>query len=341
MGNFLKRIFTLVIIFGLFFGVGCGVVGLLTPEHTVATITDEDEGAAPTVDERKRTNILLLGIDARKGETISRTDTIILASIDPKLNKVALVSVPRDTKISGSSMGGMDKINAANVVGGPELSVKKVEELLNEEIEYYVELDFEGFKNIIDALGGVKINVDQRMYKPTEDINLKAGEQLLDGRGALAYVRFRDYPMGDIERTEHQQEFLKALAKEILKPSTIPKLPTLAGEVRDNVTTNLVLKDILKMATWAPGFNSDSIVAQTLPGSFYDVRNSQGVLTASYWLADKSQTDNLLDTMLNGQAVAVVSDSTTTSNVKKTTGPNNDTKATNTSQKSPSQTKSI
>ncbi len=310
MKSFIKKTFLVAIVFGLFFGIGCGIVGLFAPSATTVA-TDASE---PTVivDDSKRTNILLLGIDARGGEKISRSDTIILASIDPKLNKAALVSIPRDTKISGSAAGGMDKINAANVAGGPEYVVEKVEELMNEKIDYYVEIDFKGFKNIIDALGGVTIDVDQRMYKPSEDINLKPGVQTLDGYGALAFVRYRDYPMGDIERTEHQQTFLKALGEEVLKPSTIVKLPTLVREVKANVKTNLGLKDMLKMAAWAPGFSGESIVAQTLPGSFYDQRNSQGVLTASYWIADKTKTPTLLDTMLNGQTVAVVQGGSTT-----------------------------
>lgn len=310
MKSFMKKIFLVAIVFGLFFGIGCGVVGLFTPSaQTVATDSAEP---AVTVDDSKRTNILLLGVDARSGETVCRSDTIILASIDPKLNRAALVSIPRDTKISGSAAGGMDKINSANVIGGPEYAVEKVEELMSEKIDYYVEIDFEGFKNIIDALGGVTIDVDQRMYKPSEDINLKPGLQTLDGYGALAFVRFRDYPMGDIERTEHQQIFLKALGQEVLKPATIVKLPTLVREVKANVKTNLGLKDMLRIASWAPGFSSESIVAQTLPGSFYDQRNSQGVLTASYWLADKSKTATLLDTMLSGQTLSVVQGSSTT-----------------------------
>jgi len=329
MKLFIKRIFALAVVFGLFFGVGCGIVDLLSPD--VKTVTT-DETDAPPVEDGKRTNILLLGVDARKGETISRSDTIILASIDPELNKAAVVSIPRDTKISGSASGGMDKINAANVIGGPELAVEKVEELMNEKIDYYVEIDFEGFKNIIDAMGGVTINVDQRMYKPSEDINLKPGLQTLDGRDALAFVRFRDYPMGDIERTAHQQEFIKALGKEILKPGTIVKLPSLVKEARANVKTNLGIKDMLKMATWAPGFSGESIVAQTLPGSFYDQRNSKGVLTASYWIADKTKTATLLDTMLSGQTVAVVSGTSTTT-IKNTSGTSTKTINTTTTNK--------
>jgi len=296
----IKNILLFTLVFGIFFGVGAGIAKISSPsEKTVST-------DASTVADKARTNILLLGVDARSGETVSRSDTIILASVDPDLNRVAVVSIPRDTKISGSVSGGMDKINAANVVGGPELAVNKVEELMNEKINYYIEIDFEGFQKIIDTLGGVTINVDQRMYKPSEDIDLKPGLQKLNGYDALAFVRFRGYINGDIDRTAHQQEFLKALGKELLQPSTIVKLPTLIKEARANVKTNLGLTDMLKIASWTPGFSSDGIIAQTLPGSFYDERNEQGILTASYWIADKGQTSTLLDKMLSGQTVAVI-----------------------------------
>lgn len=311
MKLFIRRIIALSLVFGLFFGIGIGLVKILSPGEQTVT-TDETN---VTVEDKERTNILLLGVDSRSGDTTSRSDTIILASIDPNMNRVALVSIPRDTKISGSAVGGMDKINAANVVGGPELAVDKVEELLDEKIDYYIEADFEGFKKIIDKLGGVTINVDQRMYKPSEGIDLQPGVQTLDGSDALAFVRFRGYTMGDIERTAHQQEFLKALGQELLKPSTLVKLPSLVTAVQGDIKTNLGLSDMLKIASWVPGFSSDSIIAQTLPGSFYDQRNEEGVLTASYWIADQGQVSTLLDNMLNGQTVAVISGATSTTTV--------------------------
>ncbi|NLV22888.1 MAG: LCP family protein [Syntrophomonadaceae bacterium] len=269
----IKLIFKLILVFSMVFmitfGLGASIRSLLPAND------DNESQADAAIREGERTNILLLGTDARPGETQTRTDTIILASIDPKLNKVALVSIPRDTRVNikGSYV---DKINGANAVGGPELVVEKVEELVGENIDYYVEMDFEGFKKIIDTIGGVNINVDQRMYKPSEDINLKPGQQLLNGRQALAFVRFRDYALGDIERTEHQQVFLKALGNEMLKAKNLIKLRALVKVVNQNIDTNLRMADMLKMASWAPGFNSDSIIAQTLPGYFLDKRDAYG-----------------------------------------------------------------
>jgi len=303
----IRLLFKLALVFSMVFMLSFGLGASL---HNLLLAEDDNPGSEqePAIVDGERTNILLLGTDARPGESQTRTDTIILASIDPELNKVALVSIPRDTRISikGSSV---DKINSANAVGGPQLVAKKVEEIIGEEIDYYVEIDFDGFKKIIDTIGGVDINVDQRMYKPTEDIDLKPGQQRLNGRQALAFVRFRDYALGDIERTEHQQMFLKALGDELLHAKNIVKLPSLVKVVKENIDTNLRTADMLKMASWAPGFNRESIIAQTLPGYFLDKRDENGNMIQSYWVADQDKTEDLLEKMLTGQTVAVVSES--------------------------------
>ncbi len=319
---FIKFMMVAGLVFGISFGVGTSLQSFLLGQSKDNPTTEE----TPVIADGERTNILLLGVDARPGESKSRADTMIVASIDPKLNKVALISIPRDTKIEIDGDPAA-KINSANVVGGPELAVEKVSELLGENIDYYVEMDFKGFAKIVDTLGGVNINVDQRMYKPSEDIDLKAGQQLLNGEQALGFVRFRGYVMGDIERTAHQQAFLKALGKELLKPKNIVKLPSLAREVNRNIDTNLRLSDMLKMATWAPGFNSGSIIAQTLPGYFLDKRDAYGNLTQSYWVADKTKTEGLIEKMLAGQTVAVISEAPSGGSKQVETSANNDSES--------------
>lgn len=303
---FFKFMMVAGLVFGISFGIGASLQTFLLGQYKDKSTA----GEAQVEEEGERTNILLLGVDARPGETKSRADTMIVASIDPELNKVALISIPRDTQIEVEGSPS-DKINSANVVGGPELTVEKVAELLGEDIDYYVEMDFKGFAKIVDALGGVNINVEQRMYKPSEGIDLKAGQQVLNGKQALGFVRYRDYVMGDIDRTAHQQAFLKALGKEVLKTKNLMKLPSLVREINRNIDTNLRLSDMLTMATWAPGFNGNSIVAQTLPGYFLDKRDAYGNLTQSYWIADKEKTEGLIEKMLAGQTVAVISEAPT------------------------------
>lgn len=317
MKVFLKLMLVVGVIFGIFFGLGTGLTHLLTsPVGILAEDSEQaEEEQQATVEKGKRTSILILGVDARPGDDHPRSDTMLLATIDPELNKVAVISIPRDTKVKLKN-GQTDKITAANSLGGPTYAVAAVEKLMDTNIDYYVEMDFNGFKDIVDALGGVTVNVPQRMYKPSEDIDLRAGTQRLNGKQALGFVRFRDYAMGDIQRTAAQQEFLKALTGEILKPATLTKLPKLARTVDQCTDSNLRLGDLLRMVTWAPGFTSESLVTQTLPGSFYDERDSYGTLLVSYWLADSDKISTLVDNMLAGKTVAVVQESETPSVVR-------------------------
>ena len=220
--NYLKFMLAAGLAFGLFFGIGCGVTSFFNASEPDEAVPVDQEVVAKQ--EGNRTNILVMGVDARPGEDRSRSDTMMLVSIDPKINKVAVISIPRDTKVK--IKGSSNRIAAANFIGGPELAVTTVEELLEVKIDNYITADFNGFKEIIDTLGGVTITVPERMYKPSEDIDLNPGTQKLNGRQALGLVRYRDYVTGDIQRTAQQQEFIKALAAEVLKPATITKLPS-------------------------------------------------------------------------------------------------------------------
>lgn len=314
------------LIFGICFGIGSGLTSLIV--NHMAEADEQPQEVEEEILERQdgeRTNILVLGVDARPGETTSRSDTMILVSVDPKLNKAAVVSIPRDTKVT--IKGATEKICAANVLGGPELAVSTVEDLMGIKIDYWVEMDFNGFKKIVDTLGGVTITVPQRMYKPSEGIDLQPGTKKLNGSEALAFVRFRDYNMGDIDRTSMQQEFIKALAKEVLQPKTLPKLPKLIKDLNQYVETNMKVTDMLRIASWAPGFSTESIIAQTLPGSFYDEVDENGYLLNSYWQVDKKQIANLLDNMFEGKTVAVVQN-TIKNVVPSTNESNNDQKNT-------------
>lgn len=304
--SFLKWMLAVGLVFGMFFGLGAGLTKLMQPEQPEKEKPAEAQKQYP--DDGERTNILVLGVDARPGEKNSRSDTMLLVSIDPKLDKVAVISIPRDTriKVKGSYL---DKICTANYIGGPKYAVDRVEDLMQTKIDHYIEMDFNGFKQIVDTLGGVTIDVPQRMYKPLEGINLHPGKQKLNGKNALAFVRFRDYINGDIDRTYQQQVFIKALANEVLQPKTITKLPSLVKQLKQYVETDIGFTGMLKMASWAPGFKSDAVITQTLPGCFYDEVDRNGKLLKSYWLADEDEATSLLDNLFAGKTVAVVKQS--------------------------------
>jgi len=300
---YLKFMLVSGLIFGIFFGIGAGLTSYM--HGVLASSGEETLDDASGLKNGGRTNILVLGVDARPGDENSRSDTMMLISIDPKLDKAAVVSIPRDTKVEIKNST-LDKICAANFVGGPEYAVEVVEDLMGIAVDHYIEVDFNGFKKIIDTLGGVTIDVPQRMYKPSENINLYPGKQRLNGEQALAFVRYRDYAYGDIQRTAQQQEFIRALADEVLQAKTITKLPKLVKQVSEYVDTDLKVNDMLKMASWVPGFKNESIITQTLPGYFYDKFDDEGNLVQSYWISDKSQIQDLLDNMFAGKTVAVI-----------------------------------
>jgi LCP family protein required for cell wall assembly len=201
--------------------------------------------------------------------------------------------------------GALDKINNANAIGGPKAACKAVGKLLGTKVDYYVLTNFNGFANMIDILGGVTIDVEKRMYYPAENINLKPGVQELDGEDALAYVRYRGDALGDIGRTERQQKFLKAFAEEMLKTKTILKIPSLIPELRKNVETNMGTKTMVDLAKLALQFSPDDLVAQTLPGYFYDDPDT-GV---SYWIVDKTKSTELIASLMEGRKVAVIQES--------------------------------
>ncbi|MGE5396874.1 MAG: LCP family protein [Chitinophagales bacterium] len=301
MKNFLfwvKNIFIVCLLFGTAFIAGCiipGLVGYGVPGVTSPTKPDVMNG--------ERVNVLLLGIDARPGEVNTRSDTMILACIDPTLGKVALVSIPRDSRVELPGRG-INKINAANALGGPEEACSAVEELMGVPVDYYVLTNFGGFSKMVDILGGVTIDVEKRMYKPSEHIDLQKGVQHLNGYNALGYVRFRGDALGDIGRTQRQQEFMTAFARELMQSKTILKLPRLLPELKKNVKTDMNVKTMILLARMASGFKPESLISQTLPGYFYN----DPATGASYWEVDRDKATTLVASLMDGQKIDVIED---------------------------------
>lgn len=245
--------------------------------------SDEDDVDDPLPPDQM--NLLLLGLDAQEGETVARADSIVFVHADTEAQKVAMMSIPRDTRVEIPQRG-MDKINSTTVYGGPDMTREVVSDLLGVPVPYYVVVDFDGFEKIVDILGGVDIDVEDRMYyramshHPPLIIDLHPGLQRLDGNKAMQYVRWRGDGLGDIGRTQRQQKFLLALADEMLKPKSILKLPKLIPELRKNVETNLGLRKMVKWAGMVRKLDGLEMTTATLPGTFWD---SGGV---SYWYVD-------------------------------------------------------
>ncbi|NCD10091.1 MAG: LytR family transcriptional regulator [Negativicutes bacterium] len=238
---------------------------------------------------KKRVNILVLGIDEREGEP-ARADTIILASLFPEERQIKLLSIPRDTRLLIPGHGN-DKINHAHVYGGINLVKSSVEEFTGIPIDYYVETNFQGFINMIDILGGVSLNVEKKMYKPLENIDLEPGLQTLNGYDSLAYVRYRDDGMGDIGRIGRQQNFIKVLAENTIRTSNVTKIPELVDEMKKYVKTDLSIMDMITYATRFAKMDPADLEGYQVPG-FSGMQNE-----VSYWIPDLNATKKIVDNM--------------------------------------------
>lgn len=254
--------------------------------------TDSSEiGAAAAEDNTRKLTLLLMGVDSRQGEA-ARADTIMVAFVDMDKRKMSILSIPRDTYVYVPGHGNT-KINHAHAYGGPDLMLETVSNFLGVPVNKYVELDFEGFVNIVNILGGVTMDIPQRMYRPSEGIDLYPGEgQFLDGDKALQFVRYRGYKTADIGRIEAQQQFLKALADQAISLGTVVKLPSLISEVRENTNTNLSVKQMLGLAKIAKDAGTGQLETATLPGESVKI---DGV---SYWQAYEEETSALIDKFL-------------------------------------------
>ncbi len=242
----------------------------------------------------KSRTVLILGMD---NEGL-RSDVMMVAFMNSNTGNIDLVSIPRDTmvKIGGKTY----KINSAYAVGKLEQSKETVENLLGIEIDSYVKFSFDTFSNVIDILGGVDYNVPQDMYynDPYQDlhINLKAGYQHLNGDQAQQLVRFRHYPMGDEDRIKVQQDFIKELIKQKLKPSVIAKIPTLVGEIGKTVETDVPQSEWLGVANIALKMNKDSLSTYQMPGT------AQTISGLSYYVQDKTESKKLIEELLQKQS---------------------------------------
>jgi LCP family protein required for cell wall assembly len=234
----------------------------------VKTVLPDWQGTDPI-------NILLLGIDKRDDEPIegTRSDTMMLVSIDPVTKSAALVSLPRDMWVSipgctyrDGCIGGQQRINVAHAVGGPELAVQTVSADFGLPIQFYARVDFHGFQQLVDAAGGVIIDVDWPVKDdeyPTPDygymrIYFGPGPQLMDGATALEYARSR-HGMNDFARAGRQQKVILSLRNRVLQLNMLSKAPEMVGIIQDSVTTNVTPVQMLALAKLVSQIDRDRI----------------------------------------------------------------------------------
>ena len=238
------------------------------PEGTTAGTTGEARGAAPgeqdgTPSEDEQASdepppasgeplyVLVLGVDRRPSEAggaPSRSDSIMLAQVSPGSGRVQLLSVPRDLLVEVEP-GVEDRINTAYTYGGVEQATAVVENLTGISVDRYAIVDFGGFEEAIDALGGVTLEVEEPIRLGIEGrrVYIPAGRQELDGLEALAYARYRGTACGDLGRIKRQQRLVAALRQQALGWNTITRLPGIVKVAHENVDTNLGIMQAISL----------------------------------------------------------------------------------------------
>ncbi|MCL2606409.1 MAG: LCP family protein [Coriobacteriia bacterium] len=229
-------------------------------------------------------NLLVLGIDKdfdagwTEGSDVTsgeRADAIILAHINPQTQEVWMVSIPRDTRVELPGYG-PQKINAATVYGGTEMAIQAVKDVTGQEINYVMTVNFWGFENMIDAMGGVVVDVPVLIDDPKADATrprratrIEPGLQTLDGAHALTFARSRDsHPDADFGRARMQQLLFRSLIEQMGDVS-VTQLPGLVNALAENVTTNLTPLELLQVVRDMRGTSSDNLHTITLPGEWH------------------------------------------------------------------------
>lgn len=251
--------------------------------------------------------VLVMGMDALEP---NHTDTIMLVSLNSRTRHVGVLSIPRDTRVRIPGRTGFHRVNVAHAVGGPERTVATVEQLLGVQIDHWIRLDFEGFKKVVDTVGGVELHIDRPMVYTDKAqnlyIDLQPGTQILDGEKALQYVRYRADGLGDVVladpltgtyrgRVERQLNFVRALAKRVLQPTMLVRAPVIVPQLMEAVHTNMPVDKALRLAGSMNQVDLSRMETVVLPG------RAQTIGGASYWIPDEAGIKEAVNRVLLGR----------------------------------------
>lgn len=239
--------------------------------------TEEVRESSIDISKKDPFSILLLGVDTGDlGRTEQgRSDTMMVMTVNPNVNKVTIVSIPRDTRTEIVGHGTTDKINHAYAFGGTAMSVNTVQEMLDIPIDYFVEVNMQGLQDIVNAVGGVQVT--SPLTFSTEGYNFTEGVAVsLDGKAALAYSRMRyEDPTGDNGRQERQRQIIQATLEKVASLSTISNYQDILGSLENNMQTNLEFNDMVKIfnnyRSAAGNIQQEQLVASgtTIDGIYY------------------------------------------------------------------------
>jgi LCP family protein required for cell wall assembly len=293
----LRRILFLFILLLLGVGAYAGYLGF----KTLQAANELERGSKSKLREvevsagKDPISILLMGIeDYSSGGENGRTDSLIVATLNPDLGTMKMLSIPRDTLVYIDEEGTEDKINHAFVYGGKDGTIDAVEELLDIPIDYYASVNFNGFKEIIDEIGGITVDVPFDFWEKSDETKKKIyfteGEMKLNGEEALAYARMRKRdPRGDFGRNERQQQIITASVDAIMKPNSLLKIDDITDHIADNVETNMRLSEALGIQQKYDTFNSSKIDKLSIEG---EDDYSEGIY---YFVPSEDELEELRD----------------------------------------------
>lgn len=242
----------------------------------------------------ERVHVLVLGLDYVPGAAARRSDTIFVASL--RQGDVRLLAIPRDTHMKFPD-GRVEKVNAAYALGGAELARRVISNFLGIEIKYYIVIDYEGFEKLVDLVGGVTISVEKPLKddKTKPPIDIAAGTQKLDGKRALAYVRYRDTLTGDLGRLQRQRQLLEALLKE--RDRSLSNLQQLVTTAQKFIETNLAPVLLYRLVQRLQDLRPEQVQIKQIPGEAICKSAQEG---GCYVEPDPVRTAQLVNKMLRG-----------------------------------------
>lgn len=310
-----RIVVSVVVVLALLAGLTAAAVWFIRPpQANDPTIKDKENGDKINVDSLlnsgTRISDVFTFVVGAVDEDETRTDALMVATMDVKKKTINIMNIPRDTMCNNGVTGAARKINAAyGMSKGIEQTKKEIERLMGFQPDKYVIVNFDGIAAIVDAIGGVDYEIPFRMQydDPSQNlhIDLRAGMQHLNGKQTVEFLRWRhnndysvQYANGDEGRVENQQKFLKALAKEVFQLKNVPNIPKVAEAVFQNVKTDLTAGELLWMGMQAVQIKNENIQFFTLPG--YGQMSTAGSSTAySFFFPYYKETLELVNQYFN------------------------------------------
>lgn len=290
----LTTFFIVIFAIGVVLWTSIYAVNRVIGEDSLATQAGSNDSKVSTK-KKSEINALIVGTNQ------NLTDTMIYVNYNVETGKVAMMSIPRDTYITNEYCVG-HKLNSLYRGKNTQAFVEQIEELIGVDIDYYLIFDSKMLIDIVDKVGGVEVDVPVRMKydDPTQNlhIDLKKGTQVLNGKQAEQFVRYRKgndgsgYARGDLQRTEVQQQFIKNFISTVLSAKNLTKIPDLINVALDNTDTNITAREVLKYSTDAMKIDTSNISSCTAPGEAKYINN------ISYFVMDKEKTKELVKNKL-------------------------------------------